>query len=289
MNILITGAGGQLGRTFRDVAAGGEHKCFFTDICEGEGITSLDVTDFEAVMSFLQASDADVIVNCAAYTNVDGAESDEEAARIVNVEAPKVLAEAARRKGATLVHISTDYVFDGKSYRPYTEDDAPAPVSVYGRTKYEGEVAVVASGCKYMIFRTAWLYSRYGRNFFLTMADKTAEHPTLKVVADQVGTPTYALDLAELIYNIIDNQMIDKVGIYHFTDEGVCSWYDFAKAICDGLGHLCDVVPCRTVDYQTKAVRPHYSVLDKTKVRETFGIDIPHWRDSLACCIQDTF
>ena len=201
MNILITGAGGQLGRTFRDVAANGEHKCFFTDIREGEGITSLDVTDFEAVMSFLQASDADVIVNCAAYTNVDGAESDEEAARIVNVEAPKVLAEAARRKGATLVHISTDYVFDGKSYRPYTEDDAPAPVSVYGRTKLEGEKAVVASGCKYVIFRTAWLYSRYGRNFFLTMADKTAELPVIKVVEDQIGTPTYALDLAELIYN----------------------------------------------------------------------------------------
>ena len=154
MNILITGAGGQLGRTFRDVAANGEHKCFFTDIREGEGITSLDVTDFEAVMSFLEASDADVIVNCAAYTNVDGAESDEEAARIVNVEAPKELAEAARRKGATLVHISTDYVFDGMSYLPYTEDDAPAPVSVYGRTKYEGEAAVVESGCKYMIFRT---------------------------------------------------------------------------------------------------------------------------------------
>ena len=287
MNILITGAGGQLGRTFRDVAANGEHKCFFTDIREGEGITSLDVTDFEAVMSFLEAADADVIVNCAAYTNVDGAESDEEAARIVNVEAPKVLAEAARRKGATLVHISTDYVFDGKSYRPYTEDDAPAPASVYGRTKYEGEAAVVASGCKYMIFRTAWLYSRYGRNFFLTMADLTASKPELKVVVDQVGTPTYAYDLAYLITYIIEENLLDRNGVYNYSGEGVCSWYDFATEICSLMGHTCRIVPCRSEEYPTPAERPHYSVLDKSKVKRDFGIEVPYWRQSLAMAVLD--
>ena len=303
MNVLITGAGGQLGRTFRDVAAGGPHKCFFTDLREGEGIESLDVTDFDAVMSYLEACSAEVIVNCAAYTNVDGAESDEAAARVVNVEAPKVLAEAARLKGATLVHISTDYVFDGKSCRPYTEEDAPAPASVYGRTKYEGEAAVVASGCKYMIFRTAWLYSRYGRNFFLTMADKTAEHPTLKVVADQVGTPTYALDLAQAILVIlkdyahfvistehqrVEKSVYDNSGIYHYSNEGVCSWYDFTKMIAEYNGTTsCDIQPCHSNEFPSPVTRPSYSVLDKTKIKETFGVKVPYWTDSLKKCIAN--
>lgn len=287
MNILVTGACGQLGRTLKDVSTGYEHKCFFTDVREGEGIARLDVTSGKAVEEFLEAAEVDVIVNCAAYTDVDGAESDEGMARLVNVTAPKVLAEAAVKKGAVLIHISTDYVFDGKAFRPYAEDDPPAPASVYGRTKHEGENEILASGCRYIIFRTAWLYSIYGRNFFLTMAARTADKPVLKVVSDQTGTPTYALDLAGLIFNVIDSQMLDRTGIYHFTDEGVCSWYDFAKAINEGLGHLCDIVPCRTSDYPSKAVRPHYSVLDKTKVKEVFGIDIPHWHESLICCIQD--
>ena len=287
MKILVTGAMGQLGREISKLADSTEHTYIYTDVRAHEGVAELDVTDAEAVNAAVQG--VDVIVNCAAYTDVNKAESDAEAAHKVNALAPAVLAEAAKAAGAMLIHVSTDYVFDGQANVPYTEDAARNPLGVYGRTKMEGEDAIIKSGCRHLIFRTSWLYSNTGKNFFLTMADKTAEHPTLKVVADQVGTPTYAMDLAELIYNIIDNQMIDKVGIYHFTDEGVCSWYDFAKAICDGLGHLCDVVPCRTVDYPTKAVRPHYSVLDKTKVKETFGIDIPHWRDSLTCCMQDTF
>lgn len=289
MNVLITGACGQLGRTLKDVSSGRGHNCIFTDVREEAGVSALDVTSPEAVETFLKDKDVDIIVNCAAYTNVDGAEDDPASARVVNVDAPKVLAQAAKSKGALLIHISTDYVFDGRSYLPYTEEDMPDPCGVYGKTKYEGERAVVESGCRYMIFRTAWLYSGYGRNFFLTMAEKTAQHPVLKVVSDQVGTPTYALDLAELIFHVIDNDMLDRTGVYHFTDEGVCSWYDFAKAICDSLGHLCDIIPCRTEDYPSKAVRPHYSVLDKTKVKAVFGFEIPHWRDSLSCCIQDTY
>lgn len=289
MNILITGAGGQLGRTLKDVSAGYDYRCIFTDVQESDGVDALDVTDSVALARFLSVNPVDVIVNCAAYTNVDAAEDNIDAARTVNVTAPAVLAAAAKETGAVLIHISTDYVFDGNAARPYTEEDQPSPVSVYGKTKYEGEQAVISSGCRYLIFRTAWLYSGYGRNFFLTMVEKTSAMPSLKVVADQVGSPTYAADLADLIFHVIDNRMLDRTGVYHFTDEGVCSWYDFAKAICEGVGNLCEITPCHTGDYPSKAPRPHYSVLDKTKVKSVFGFEIPHWRDSLFSCIQDTF
>lgn len=286
MNILVTGCMGQLGRSFRRSMALGEHECIFTDVREGEGVTALDITDPEAVSAMIRNHAVDVIVNCAAYTNVNKAEEEEELAFRLNAEAPGILAAAAAKSDAALIHISTDYVFDGCGYRPYTEDMPVAPLSAYGRTKLAGEQAVISSGCRYLIFRTAWLYSIYGGNFVQTIYDKTSSQPVVKVVADQVGTPTFAQDLADTIAAIIDADMLDKTGVYHFTDEGVCSWYDFAKEICDMSGHLCHVMPCRTSDYPSPTKRPHYSVLDKTKIKETFNIEIPHWKDSLAFCLR---
>lgn len=276
MKIIVIGATGQLGHELMCLSQSSEHDF---------EIAPIDITDRSEVMQFV-TDDTDVIINCAAYNEVDKAEDDDLPARKVNVEAVGYLAEAALKADALLIHFSTDYVFDGKSNVPYTEEDETEPLSAYGRSKRDGENAVIQSGCRYMIFRTSWLYSNTGRNFFKTIAQKCAECPSLKVVNDQVGTPTYAYDLAWTVMHIIDNDMLDKTGLYHYSNEGVASWYDFAKAINDLLGYTCDVRPCRTDEYPRKAKRPCYSVLDKKKIKETFGIVIPHWRESLMSMVQ---
>ena len=286
MKIVVTGSLGQLGYELMRQAKESQHTYIFTDVRESELTTSLDITDAEAVEAFI-GEDVDVIINCAAYTDVNRAESDEAMAQKINSDAPGNLARAALKADALLIHISTDYVFDGKGYLPYNEESQTGPLSAYGRTKLSGEKAVEESGCRYMIFRTAWLYSLTGRNFFLTMADLTASKPMLKVVYDQVGTPTYAADLAFLIAHIIEENKLDRTGLYHYTNEGVCSWYDFTKEINDLLGHTCNVMPCRTEEFPTPAARPHYSVLEKKKVRETFGLEVPHWKESLRLAVKE--
>lgn len=286
MKIVVTGSLGQLGYELMRQAEGSVHTYVFTDVRESEKTVSLDITDRDAVEAFI-GDDVDVVINCAAYTDVNRAESDEAMALKINSDAPGNLARAALRADALLIHISTDYVFDGRGYLPYSEDSQTGPLSAYGRTKLSGEKAVEESGCRYMIFRTAWLYSLTGRNFFLTMADLTASKPMLKVVYDQVGTPTYAADLAFLIAHIIEENKLDRTGLYHYTNEGVCSWYDFTKEINDLLGHTCNVMPCRTEEFPTPAARPHYSVLEKKKVRETFGLEIPHWKESLRLAVKE--
>ena len=286
MKILITGSMGQLGRSLRRSLDFTDHQCIYTDVRGTGDVQALDVTDPEAVRALVKDGEVDVIVNCAAYTNVSEAEVEEDVAYCVNALAPGVLASAAKEADAVLVHISTDYVFDGTGYLPYTEDMPAHPLNAYGRTKLAGEQAVIESGCRYLIFRTSWLYSPFGGNFVQTIYDKSASQPSIKVVSDQVGTPTFAQDLADTIAGIIDGGMLDKTGIYHFSNEGVCSWYDLAKEICDMSGSLCHVIPCMTADYPSKAIRPHYSVLDKTKVKTAFGVEIPHWKDSLAFCLR---
>lgn len=281
MNILVTGADGQLGREVRSAAVGSEHHFFFTDLAE------LDITAPKAIEAFVHDNDIDLIVNCAAYTQVDRAEDDVALCTLINETAVSYLAEAARRRGATLIHISTDYVFSGVAYRPLQEDDCPEPIGVYGKTKLGGEEAIRRSGCKYIILRTAWLYSCYGGNFVKTMIKLTEERDELKVVFDQVGTPTYARDLAGLILHIICTGQQGKQGIYHFSNEGVCSWYDFACAIAEEVGHICDIQPCKGSEFPSKVTRPHYSVLDKAKVKSTFGYKIAHWRTSLTLCLNE--
>ena len=285
MKILVTGAMGQLGREISKLADSTEHTYIYTDVRAHEGVAELDVTDAEAVNAAVQG--VDVIVNCAAYTDVNKAESDAEAAHKVNALAPAVLAEAAKAAGAMLIHVSTDYVFDGQANVPYTEDAARNPLGVYGCTKMEGEDAIIKSGCRHLIFRTSWLYSTTGKNFFLTMSELTASKPELKVVVDQVGTPTYAYDLAYLITYIIEENFLDRNGVYNYSGEGVCSWFDFASEINSQMGHTCRIVPCRSEEYPTPAERPHYSVLDKSKVKRDFGIEIPYWRQSLAMAVLD--
>lgn len=285
MRILVTGAMGQLGREIRRLTESSEHTYIYTDVRAAGGVSSLDITDAAAVNAAVQG--VDVIVNCAAYTDVNKAESDAEAAHEVNAHAPAVLAEAAKAAGAMLIHVSTDYVFDGQANGPYTEDSVRKPLGVYGRTKMEGEDAIIKSGCRHLIFRTSWLYSNTGKNFFLTMSELTSSKPELKVVVDQVGTPTYSYDLAYLITYIIEENILDRNGVYNYSDEGVCSWYDFATEICSLLGHTCRIVPCRSEEYPTPAERPHYSVLDKSKVKRDFGIEIPYWRHSLAMAVQE--
>ena len=285
MRILVTGALGQLGREICRLAESSEHTYVFTDSRVQSGVSKLDITDPEAVKAAVQG--IDVIVNCAAYTDVNRAETDPETARKVNAFAPAALAQAAKAAGAMLIHVSTDYVFDGTSNVPYTEDAVKNPLGVYGRTKLEGENAVAASGCRHLIFRTSWLYSNTGKNFFLTMADLTASKPEIKVVSDQAGTPTYAYDLAYLITYIIEENLLDRSGVYNYSNEGVCSWFDFAAEICSLLGHSCRVVPCRTEDYPSPAARPHYSVMDKAKVKRDFGIEVPYWRRSLELAVQE--
>lgn len=278
---------GQLGHAVRKLSSGSDHEYVFTDINDSEGVSRLDITDKEAVRGMVDG--ADVIVNCAAYTDVNGAEGNEALAMKVNAEAAGILAEAAREAGALLMHVSTDYVFDGKGNVPYDEDAQPSPVNAYGRTKLEGEKAIAASGCRYMIFRTSWLYSDVGKNFYLTMNRLTAEKPELKVVMDQAGTPTNAYDLAFLICHIIETDMLDKTGVYNYSNDGVCSWYDFAREINNMLGHTCRVEPCRTDEFPSPAQRPQYSVLDKSKVKRTFGVEVPHWRESLQLLIDEHY
>lgn len=282
MNILVTGANGQLGREMQRLSAVSPNNYTFTDVAE------LDVTDAGAVRQAVAQTRAEVIVNCAAYTNVERAEEDEEAADRLNRGAAENLARAAEANGATLIHVSTDYVFDGTAHTPYTEDGTPSPLGAYGRTKLAGERAVMASGCRYLIFRTAWLYSEYGHNFLKTMLRLTSERDTLQVVFDQIGTPTYAGDLALALFSIIESERYaGNEGVYHFTDEGVCSWYDFATEIAAAAGHdKCRIIPCHTSEFPTKATRPAYSVLDKTKFKETFRMDIPHWREAMIYCMK---
>ena len=275
MNILVTGANGQLGMEMRNVSVGSADRYIFTDVAE------LDITDADAVDRVIASEKVDVIVNCAAYTNVDKAEEDEQTADLINHRAVAILASVAAKYGATLIHISTDYVFDGGSCVPYKEDDATSPTGAYGRTKLAGEHAVIESGCRYLIFRTAWLYSPYGKNFVKTMMKLTAEEGSINVVFDQVGTPTCAADLAALIYKVITERMLDRQGVYHFSNEGVCSWYDFAVEIRDLCGNTCDIRPCHSDEFLSRVRRPSYSVLDKTKVKNIFGINIHHWKKSL--------
>jgi len=288
MNILVTGANGQLGTEIRNASAGSAHRFIFTDVSQAPGVETvyLDITNIDAVRIICRSEDIDVIVNCAAYTNVEKAESDIAFADMLNHTAAANLATVACERKATLIHISTDYVFDGDGNVPYREADVPSPLGAYGITKFAGERSVMNSGCKYLIFRTAWLYSPYGKNFVKTMARLTAANDTVKVVFDQVGSPTYAADLAALIVKVIDDCMLDRTGVYHFTDEGCISWYDLAVAVNRLCGHGCRVTPCHTGEFPTKVRRPKYSVLDKTLVKETFGITIPYWYDSLEDCMR---
>ena len=287
MDILVTGAKGQLGTEVRTVSARSAHNFIFTDVNDDENTLKLDVTDPLAVRRFFGEHHIDVVVNCAAYTNVDKAEEDYPAANKLNNKAVAYLAAAAFDKKALLIHISTDYVFKGDENLPYEESCTTSPVGVYGVTKLMGEKSVQISGCRYMIFRTSWLYSPYGKNFVKTMRKLTAEKSELKVVFDQVGTPTFARDLASLIVKIIDENMLEHTGIYHFSDEGVCSWYDFACEVNGFSGHTCDIQPCLSHEFPSKVRRPHFSVLNKHKVKNTFGISIPYWRDSLQKCMAE--
>ena len=276
MNILITGANGQLGNSMRALSAGHpQHTYFFTDVQE------LDICDEQGVRDFVRGHAIDLIVNCAAYTAVDKAEDNPDLCDRLNHLAPVYLADAAEECGAALIHISTDYVFDGTAHVPYTEDDPPCPNSVYGRTKLAGEQEVMRRCTRAMIIRTAWLYSEYGNNFVKTMLRLGREREALGVVFDQIGTPTYAGDLARAIYAAIGHGIVP--GIYHFSNEGVCSWYDFTLAIHRLAGiTTCKVSPLHTDEYPAKAPRPHYSVLDKTKIKRTLGIEIPHWEERLS-------
>ncbi len=287
MNILVTGANGQLGRTFRDLSVEYGHEFIFTSRNAAPETEPLDVTDAAAVEKILKARSVDVIINCAGYTDVARAESEPDKAFMLNVHAPAALASAAKSQGATIIHISTDYVYDGTASVPYREADAPNPQSVYARTKLEGDISIINSGARYMIFRTSWLYSNHGKNFFKTISKKASEHPAINVVNNQFGTPTYAVDLARAILGIIDNGQLDMNGIYNYSNEGECSWFDFAKAIVDESGYDCEVLPCSTSDYPSPVKRPAYSVLDKALFKQTFNQTIPSWRASLAQCLQN--
>lgn len=282
MNILVTGSAGQLGHSLRDIAADSTNHYIFTDVAE------LDITDKSAIICMMEAEKVNMVINCAAYTNVDKAEDDFDTANLINNTAVRNLAETCKQFCATFIHVSTDYVFDGSSNIPYTEDMPLAPLGVYGVTKLHGEQAVLESGCDYIIIRTSWLYSEYGKNFVKTMMMLTEERETLNVVFDQAGTPTYAGDLARAIYDIVENNKYKgNNGIYHFSNEGVCSWYDFAREISDLARTECDIRPCHSNEFPSKVNRPHYSVLDKTKIKTTFGLTIPYWKDSLRVCISN--
>lgn len=335
MTILVTGANGQLGNEMRIVTKGSKNKYIFTDVCDehpeslemlhklaGQDVdtttTKLDITNLDAIRAMVQENDVKVIVNCAAWTNVDGAEDPEkyDVVELLNAEAPKKLAIAMKEAHGLLIHISTDYVFGGDPYNtPCKEGQRGTPTGVYGMTKLHGEQGIVATNCNYVILRTAWLYSEFGKNFVKTMLNLTATKPQLKVVFDQVGTPTYAYDLAKAISIIIDdykkesssfNQWASysKTGIYHYSNEGVCSWYDFAKMIqqiADETGYyesrpkqgdlegLCDIQPCRSDEFPSPVKRPSYSVLDKTRVKEAFHLKVPYWTYSLGCCLSNIY
>ncbi len=280
-NILITGVNGQLGHEMRKVLDGDIFvNAIYTDVEE------LDITNAQAIEECVMSNKVDYIVNCAAFTAVDAAESNVELCTKLNVEAPTLLAQAAHRHGAKLIHISTDYVFDGTNCRPYREDDPVCPTSVYGSTKADGERHILEIAPESIVIRTAWLYSPHGKNFVKTMIELGRSRETLRVVCDQIGTPTYALDLASVIKTFIDSEQWHP-GIYHFSNEGAISWYDFTMAIHRLAGITsCYVLPCTTNDYPTPATRPHYSVLDKSKIKATLGIEIPHWAESLEQCIH---
>lgn len=295
MNILITGANGQLGNEMRIVSCNSSNKYIFTDVNQVEGLetTYLDITDLNVIRKMVADNDVKIIVNCAAWTNVDACETDEKLAALaekLNAEAPKNLATAMKEVGGTLFHVSTDYVFGQEPYNtPCNPDQKGTPTGVYGATKLHGEQNIINSGCEYIILRTAWLYSEFGKNFCKTMMSLTATKPQLKVVFDQCGTPTYAYDLAAAIYNIIENGKYQgNTGIYHYSNEGVTSWYDFTKMIARIAGNIsCDVQPCHSDEFPSPVQRPAYSVLDKKTLKETFGLSVPYWVDSLEKCIHN--
>ena len=290
MNILVTGANGQLGNEMRIVAKSLSHFFLFTDVSQQDGVETayLDITNMDDIRKMVSEHNINVIVNCAAWTNVDGAEDPEKYALVekLNATAPENLAKAMKEVDGWLVQISTDYVFGKEPYNtPCKEDQKGTPTGVYGATKLLGEQKVIATGCKHMIIRTAWLYSEFGKNFCKTMLALTAYKPQLKVVFDQCGTPTYALDLANAIVKMLENPV---VGTYHFSNEGVCSWYDFTKMIQEYSGQTaCDVQPCHSDEFPSPVKRPAYSVLDKTGIKETFGVKVPYWTDSLQQCLKN--
>ena len=291
MNILVTGANGQLGNEMRIVSRSSADKYIFSDVvyCEGNDTVILDITDVAAVRKMVNDNDIRAIINCAAYTNVEAAEDNCDLAEKLNAEAPAILAAAMREVDGLLVHISTDYVFGGEPYNtPCTEDRIGTPTGVYGLTKLHGERNILASGCRHIIIRTAWLYSEFGKNFLKTMLALTSTKPQIKVVFDQTGTPTYALDLAAAIFKILEERLFEQhTGIYHFSDEGVCSWYDFARQIAESAGNTaCDVQPCHSDEFPSKVIRPAYSVLDKSRIKADFGVEVPYWTDSLERCLS---
>jgi len=284
MNILVTGANGQLGNCMRKSSRNSADNYIFT------GVAELDITDAAAVDTIVRSHNVDLVINCAAYTNVDKAEDDHKLAELLNATAVRNLADAIKANNGTLIHISTDYVFGGSTGNtPRNEMEPTNPTGVYGVTKLHGEQQIAESGVKALIFRTAWLYSEFGRNFVKTMLSLTSSKPEIKVVFDQCGTPTYAQDLADAIYGIIENRKFEgNEGTYHFSNEGVCSWFDFTKMISEIAGHdSCDIQPCHSCEFPSKVVRPSYSVLDKTKFKATFGMKVPYWTDSLKTCIKN--
>ena len=295
MNILVTGANGQLGNEMRIISKGSNDNYIFTDVNQVEGVDTLylDITDLEAIRKIVQEMEVRAIVNCAAWTNVDACETDEKLAALaerLNAEAPKNLALAMKEVKGVLFHISTDYVFGQEPYNtPCSPNQKGTPTGVYGATKKRGEENIIASGCEHIILRTAWLYSEFGKNFCKTMLDLTTTKPVLKVVFDQCGTPTYAYDLAAAIYDIISHRKYEgHTGIYHYSNEGVTSWYDFTQMIARIAGHIdCDIQPCYSSEYPSPVKRPSYSVLDKKTFKETFGIQVPYWVDSLEKCINN--
>lgn len=288
MNILVTGAGGQLGNEMQIVAKGSKDNYIFTDVCDG--YTHLDITSIDDIRKMVSDNDIKCIINCAAWTNVDAAETAGDIVETLNATAPENLAKAMKEVDGLLIHISTDYVFGADPYNtPCKEDQKGTPTGVYGLTKLHGEQKIIATGVKHIILRTAWLYSEFGKNFVKTMLNLTATKPQLKVVFDQCGTPTYALDLAKLIGHIINNKLYESnYGIYHFSNEGVCSWYDFTIQIARLAGNNgCDIQPCHSSEFPSPVTRPAYSVFDKTKVKNTFGIKISYWVDSLMTCMEN--
>lgn len=291
MNVLITGANGQLGNEMRVIANDNANNYIFTDVNQVEGVETifLDITDLEGVRKMVAEYQVEAIVNCAAYTNVDAAESNEALAEKLNAEAPENLAKAMKEVDGLLVQISTDYVFGKEPYNvPCREEQQGTPTGVYGLTKLHGEQRIIATGCKHVIIRTAWLYSEFGKNFCKTMMQLTATKPQLKVVFDQVGTPTYAWDLAKAIAVILERFDGTQTGVYHYSNEGVCSWFDFAKMIAEYNGTTnCDVQPCHSNEFPSPVKRPSYSVLDKTKIKEVFAVKVPYWTDSLKKCINN--
>lgn len=300
MNILVTGANGQLGNEMRIVAQEMEDNYIFTDVSQIEGVDTvvLDITDETAIRKMVEEKQIDAIVNCAAYTNVDAAETNQDTAELLNATAPLYLAKAMKETGGLLIQISTDYVFGKEPYNvPCAETQQGTPTGIYGLTKLHGEENIISTGGKYIIIRTAWLYSEYGKNFCKTMMNLTATKPQLKVVFDQVGTPTYALDLAKAIVAVLNDYNISascnqkeytKTGIYHYSNEGVCSWFDFTKMIAEYNGTTsCDIQPCHSDEFPSPVKRPSYSVLDKSKIKQEFGIAVPYWTESLKKCIAN--